>query len=59
MRRCNRRALQPAQCGIDDAPLNRIDALIERAPDIGIEESRVTLDMGMAARHIVLYWRGV
>ena len=37
-----------ADCGVDATPLNCLESLLERVPDMGIAESRVDLDMGMA-----------
>ena len=45
------------QCGADVAPLREIESLIERIPEMGIEESRVLLDMGMARG--ISYYTGV
>ena len=45
------------QCGADIAPLREIESLIERIPEMGIEESRALLDMGMARG--ISYYTGV
>ena len=45
------------ECGVDDAPLNEVESLLGRMPEIGIAESRVSLDMGMARG--ISYYTGV
>ena len=44
-------------CGVDTMPLNCLESLLERIADIGISESRVDLDMGMARG--ISYYTGV
>ena len=49
--------LAAVECGIDAAPLDEIEALLARVSDIGIADSQVTLDMGMARG--ISYYTGV
>ncbi len=49
--------LAAADCGVDSAPLDELEALLERIPDFGVAESMVTLDMGMARG--ISYYTGV
>ena len=49
--------LAAADRGVDGAPLDELEALLERIPEIGVEESMVTLDMGMARG--ISYYTGV
>ena len=44
-------------CGVDAAPLDSIQMLLERSSDMNIAESRVDLDMGMARG--ISYYTGV
>ena len=44
-------------CGVDAAPLDDLESLLERVPDMGIAESRITVDMGMARG--ISYYTGV
>ncbi len=44
-------------CGVDAAPLDSIQMLLERSSDMSIAESRVDLDMGMARG--ISYYTGV
>ncbi len=45
------------ECGVDAAPLDELESLLARVPEMGIAESRVTLDMGMARG--ISYYTGV
>ena len=45
------------ECGVDDAPLAEMESLLERVPQMGVEESRIVLDMGMARG--ISYYTGV
>lgn len=45
------------ECGVDTAPLDGLESLVRRIPDMGMAESRVTLDMGMARG--ISYYTGV
>ena len=49
--------LAAADCGVDSAPLDELEALLERLPNVGLAESMVTLDMGMARG--ISYYTGV
>lgn len=49
--------LAAADCGVDSSPLDELEALLERMPEVGVEESMVTLDMGMARG--ISYYTGV
>jgi histidyl-tRNA synthetase len=44
-------------CGVDATPLDGLQMLLERVPDMGIAESRVDLDIGMARG--ISYYTGV
>lgn len=46
-----------ADCGVDAAPLDELESLLERVHEAGIAESRITLDMGMARG--ISYYTGV
>ena len=46
-----------AECGVDSMPLDCLESLLGRVPDMGIAESRVDLDMGMARG--ISYYTGV
>ena len=45
------------ECGVDYKPLNEMESLLARAPELGIAESQITLDMGMARG--ISYYTGV
>ena len=45
------------ECGVDGKPLYEMESLLARVPELGIAESQVTLDMGMARG--ISYYTGV
>lgn len=45
------------ECGVDGKPLDEMESLLARVPELGIAESQVTLDMGMARG--ISYYTGV
>ena len=49
--------LAATDCGVDSAPLDELEALLERIAEVGLAESMVTLDMGMARG--ISYYTGI
>ncbi len=53
----NSARLAAFECGIDAAPLDEVEALLAHVSDMGISDSQVTLDIGMARG--ISYYTGV